>query len=126
MSNYEIDGALVRGTECVSTNDIHINDAETICKNKMCGQNPSVLVLNHSIKLPRNERHIKQFYDDNILLNDTLFRYIGTSEIHLIIRTLRPFGSLGVHEYVLRSSVDVFHKVRVSVSIFQSGVTRPS
>lgn len=56
MSNYEIDGPLLRGMECVSTNDIHINDAETICKNKMCGQKPSVQVLIHSTKLLRN-RH---------------------------------------------------------------------
>lgn len=68
MSNYEIDGPPRRSTECVSTNDIQANDAETICKNKMCGQNPSVLVLIHSTKLLRNEEGIKEFYDDNIKL----------------------------------------------------------
>lgn len=68
MSNYEIDGPPLRSTECVSTNDIHTNDDETICKNKMCGQNLSVLVLNYSTKLISNEEDIKQFYDENTTL----------------------------------------------------------
>lgn len=65
MSKYVIDGALLRSMECVSTNDKRTNDAETICKNKMWRQNPSVLVLIifSNSRLLRNEKNIKQFYD---------------------------------------------------------------
>lgn len=65
MSNYEIDGPPLCGTGCISTKDIHVNDAETICKNKMCEQNPSALDLIHSTNLLRNEADIKQFSYDN-------------------------------------------------------------
>lgn len=76
MSNYEIDGPPLRSMECVSTNDIHINDAETICKNKMCEQNSSVLVLIHSTKLLRNKGDIKLFYDDNTSFDNVFFKLL--------------------------------------------------